>query len=106
MTGCFWRLHGTVDGSRVYLISVNDDLKVQTCFVVSCVRDRRVDASCFGCACFSRLMSLPWVWTVQRIQTAIVKAVVFLRCMFCIADVAAVSLVSMFLIVLRVASHR
>jgi len=106
MRGCFLAFIWTVEGSRVYLISVNDDLKVQTYSVVSSVRDQRVDASCYRCACSSRLMSLPWVWTVQRFQTAIVKAVVFLRCMFCIADVTAVSLVSMFLIVLRVASHR
>ena len=57
MRGCFWRLHGTVEGSRVYLISVNDDLKVQTYPLVSCIRDRRVDASCFRRACSSRLTS-------------------------------------------------
>jgi len=58
MRGCFWRLHGTVEGSRVYLISVNDDLKVQTYPIASCLLcEDRVDASHCGRARSSLLLS-------------------------------------------------
>jgi len=69
MRGCFWRLHGTVEGSRVYLISVNDDLKVQTYTIASCLLcEDRVDASHCGRARSSLLLSLSTLSIAQYLR--------------------------------------
>jgi len=69
MRGCFWRLHGTVGGSRVYLISVNDDLKVQAYSVVSCLLcEDRVDASYCRRARPSLLLSSSSLFVVRWLR--------------------------------------